>query len=122
MNWPDINPKCINEILITHQDTDHVDGIEIDSDNLFKESKIYIGKVENEYLEGRKRRKVYWGLYKLPHVNIANKKFLIDDEEVFYIKNIKVEAFLVPGHTCGHLVYLIDDTYLFTGDAIWFGA
>ena len=49
MNWLDINPKCINEILITHQDTDHVGAIEIDSDNLFKESKIYIGKVENDY-------------------------------------------------------------------------
>lgn len=59
MNWLDINPNSINEILITHQDTDHVGAIEIDSDNLFKESKIYIGKVENEYLEGRKRRKVY---------------------------------------------------------------
>ena len=31
---------------------------------------------------------------------------------VFYIENIKVEAFLVPGHTWGHLVYLIDDAYL----------
>ncbi|PMC53169.1 MBL fold metallo-hydrolase [Gemella sanguinis] len=122
MNWLDINPKCINEILITHQDTDHVGAIEIDSDNLFKKSKIYIGKVENDYLEGRKRRKVYWGLYKLPQVNITNEKTLIDDGEVFYIKNIKVEAFLVPGHTWGHLVYLIDDTYLFTGDTIWFGA
>ena len=59
MNWLGIDPKCINEILITHQDTDHVGDIEIGSDNLFKESKIYIGKVENEYLEGRKRRKVY---------------------------------------------------------------
>ena len=29
---------------------------------------------------------------------------------------------LVPGHTWGHLVYLIDDAYLFTGDTIWFGA
>lgn len=122
MRWLDINQKCINEILITHQDTDHVGAIEIDSDNLFKESKIYIGKIENEYLEGRKRRKVYWGLYKLPQVNIVNEKTLINDGEVFYIKNIKVEAFLVPGHTWGHLVYLIDDTYLFTGDTIWFGA
>jgi len=122
MNWLDINPNSINEILITHQDTDHVGAIEIDSDNLFKESKIYIGKIENEYLEGRKRRKVYWGLYKLPQVNIVNEKTLIDDGDVFYIKNIKVEAFLVPGHTWGHLVYLIDDTYLFTGDTIWFGA
>ena len=24
MRWLDINQKCINEILITHQDTDHV--------------------------------------------------------------------------------------------------
>lgn len=26
------------------------------------------------------------------------------------------------GHTWGHMVYLIDDKYLFTGDTIWFGA
>ena len=40
MNWLDINPKCINKILITHQDTDHVGAIKIDSDNLFKEEKF----------------------------------------------------------------------------------
>ena len=28
----------------------------------------------------------------------------------------------MPGHTWGHLVYLIDDRYLFTGDTLWFGA
>ena len=28
----------------------------------------------------------------------------------------------MPGHTWGHMVYLIDDKYLFTGDTIWFGA
>lgn len=32
------------------------------------------------------------------------------------------EWILVPGHTWGHMVYLIDDHYLFTGDTIWFGA
>ena len=122
MQWLDIDPKDIKEILITHQDTDHVGAIEKDSDGIFSESTIYIGKIENEYLEGRKRRKVFWGLYKLPQVYIDNKKVLIDDGQVFYIGNIKVEAFLVPGHTWGHLVYLIDDAYLFTGDTIWFGA
>ena len=33
----------------------------------------------------------------------------------------KIQCFLVPGHTWGHLCYLIDDKYLFTGDTIWFG-
>ena len=122
MSWLNISPKDIKEILITHQDTDHVGAIERGSDELFSESTIYIGRIENEYLEGRKRRKVFWGLHKLPQVNIDNKKVLIDDGEVFYIENIKIEAILVPGHTWGHLVYLIDDTYLFTGDTIWFGA
>ena len=29
---------------------------------------------------------------------------------------------MLSGHTWGHMVYLIDDKYLFTGDTIWFGA
>lgn len=121
MSWLNINPKNIKEILITHQDTDHVGALEKDSDNLFKDATIYIGKVENEYLEGKRKRKVFFGLSKLAQVIIDNKKVLIDDNEVFYIGPIKIEAFLVPGHTIGHLVYLIDDSYLFTGDTIWFG-
>ena len=122
MQWLKINPKEIKEILVTHQDTDHVGAIEQGSDGLFSDATIYIGKVENEYIEGHKHRKVFWGLTTLPQVIIDNQKVLIEDGEVFYIGNIKVEAILVPGHTWGHLVYLIDDSYLFTGDTIWFGA
>ena len=122
MQWLNINPKEIKEILVTHQDTDHVGAIEQGSDGLFNDAKIYIGKIENEYLEGHKHRKVFWGLTTLPQVVIDNQKVLIEDGQVFYIGNIKVEAILVPGHTWGHLVYLIDDAYLFTGDTIWFGA
>lgn len=122
MQWLNINPKQIKEILVTHQDTDHVGAIEKGSDELFSDATIYIGKVENEYLEGHKHRKVFWGLTTLPQVVIDNQKVLIEDGQVFYIGNIKVEAILVPGHTWGHLVYLIDDSYLFTGDTIWFGA
>ena len=122
MQWLNINPKQIKEILVTHQDTDHIGAIEQGSDELFSDATIYIGKVENEYLEGHKHRKVFWGLTTLPQVVIDNQKVLIEDGQVFYIGNIKVEAILVPGHTWGHLVYLIDDAYLFTGDTIWFGA
>lgn len=68
------------------------------------------------------RRRVIYGLYKLPQVTIPNKKLLLDDGEVFHIGDIKIVCFLVPGHTWGHMVYLIDDRYLFTGDTIRFGA
>ena len=61
-------------------------------------------------------------MYTLPQVTINNRKVLLKDGQVFHIDGIKVECFLVPGHTWGHMVYLIDDKYLFTGDTIWFGA
>ena len=122
MSWLDIEPSAIQHILITHQDTDHVGAAEADSDGLFRNAKLYIGESENRYLTGEVRRKVIFGMYKLPMVTINNEKVLLKDGEVFYINDVKVEAFLVPGHTWGHIDYLIDDKYLFTVDTIWFGA
>lgn len=68
------------------------------------------------------RRKVIYHLYKLPQVTIDNEKVLLSDGETLHIGDIKIQCMLVPGHTWGHMVYLIDDKYLFTGDTIWFGA
>ena len=121
MGWLDIDPAAIRHILITHQDTDHVGAVERDSGHLFDRAALYVGEIENRYLTGEVRRKVSFGFYKLPLVQIDNKKVLLKDGEVFHIEDIKVEAILVPGHTWGHMVYLIDDAYLFTGDTIWFG-
>jgi len=121
MGWIDLDPADIRHILITHQDTDHVGAAETDSDGLFRNATLYVGEEENKYLTGERRRRVIYGLYKLPMVHIDNHKELLRDGQLFDIEGIKVECFLVPGHTWGHMVYLIDDTYLFTGDTIWFG-
>ena len=122
MNRLGIDPSSIRHILITHQDTDHVGAVEADSLGLFKKAKLYIGEIENCYLTGEVRRKVIYHLYKLPQVTIKNEKVLLSDGEIIDIDGIKIECFLVPGHTWGHMAYLIDDKYLFTGDTIWFGA
>ena len=121
MEWLNIDPSTIKHILITHQDTDHVGALERDSELLFKDAKIYIGEIENRYLTGEVRRRVMHKMYKLPLVKINNEKVLLKDKDVFYIDGIKIECLLVPGHTWGHMIYLIDDEYLFTGDTIWFG-
>lgn len=122
MGWLDIDPASIKHILITHQDTDHVGALETDSEQLFKDAVVYIGEIENRYLTGETRRKVIHGLYKLPMVKTNNKRITLKYGEVFTIVDIKIECLLVPGHTWGHMVYLIDDEYLFTGDTIWFGS
>ena len=109
MGWLDLNPAEIRHILITHQDTDHVGALERDSELLFKDAMVYIGEIENRYLTGEVRRKVLHGAYKLPMVKTDNRRTLLRDGEVFQIGDIKIECILVPGHTWGHLVYLIDD-------------
>ena len=122
MGWLDIDPASIRHILITHQDTDHVGALETDSGQLFRDATVYIGEIENRYLTGETRRKVFHGFYKLPRVKMDNQKVLLKDGQVLRIGDIKIECILVPGHTWGHMVYLIDEKYLFTGDTIWFGA
>ncbi len=122
MGWLDIDPASIKHILITHQDTDHFGALERDSELLFKDATVYIGEIENRYLTGETRRKVFHGLYKLPMVRTDNPRVLLKDGQVLDFDGIKVECILVSGHTWGHMVYLIDSEYLFTGDTIWFGA
>ena len=122
MGWLDIDPAAISHILITHQDTDHVGALEPDSGQLFRNAEIYLSEIENRYLTGEVRRKVIFHLYNLPIVKTNNKKVLLTDGQILDFDGIKVEAILCPGHTWGHMVYLIDDEYLFTGDALWFGA
>ena len=121
MSWLELDPATIRHILITHQDTDHVGALETDSEQLFKDATVYIGEIENRYLTGETRRKVFHGAYRLPMVKMENRKVLLKDGEIIRIGDIKIECLLVPGHTWGHMVYLIDEEYLFTGDTIWFG-
>lgn len=122
MGWLGIDPKEVHHILITHQDTDHVGAVEADSPGLFRDATLYLSTEENRYLTGEVHRKVIYHLYTLPQVTIKNPKVLLRDGQVFEIDGIRIECFRVPGHTWGHMVYLIDDKYLFTGDTIWLGA
>jgi len=114
--------KGYDQVYVKVDDVNHVGAVEADSPGLFQNAALYIGEVENRYLTGEVRRKVLYHLYKLPQVTINNKKVLLQDGEVINIDGIKIECFFVPGHTWGHMVYLVDDRYLFTGDTIWFGA
>ena len=92
-----------------------------DSPGLFRQAKLYVGEIENRYLTGETRRRVMFHLYKLPQVTIRNEKVLLTDGQILEIGGVQVECVLVPGHTWGHMVYLVDEKYLFTGDTLWFG-
>ena len=85
MGWLGIDPKSIRHILITHQDTDHVGAVEVDSPGLFRDATLYVGEIEDRYLTGEVRRRVIYHLYKLPQVTINDQKVLLKDGQVFDI-------------------------------------
>ena len=103
-----IAPDKITAVLLTHTHGDHVAAIK-----LFKKAKIYLSKQEEQMINGEKSVFLWFGN------KIDTKVYsLIFDNQVFYIGNIKIKGILTPGHTPGSMSYLINDKYLFVGDAL----
>lgn len=104
----DIAPEKITALLLTHTDGDHVAAIK-----LFRNAKVYLSRPEEQLLNGKKSRFLIFGN------KIDTKSYtLIDDQQVITIGNTKIKGILTPGHTVGSMCYLVNDKYLFTGDAL----
>ena len=103
-----IDPDKIVALLLTHTDGDHVAAIK-----LFRNAKVYISRQEEQLLNGKKSRFFIFGN------KIDTKAYtLIDDQQVVIIGNTKIKGILTPGHTAGSMCYLVNEKYLFTGDAL----
>jgi hydroxyacylglutathione hydrolase len=103
-----IDPDKVIALLLTHTDGDHVAAIK-----LFRNAKVYLSRQEEQLLNGKKSRFFIFG-----NKIDAKAYTLIDDQQVFNIGNARVKGILTPGHTAGSMCYLVNDQYLFTGDAL----
>jgi len=104
----DIKPEKIIAVLLTHSDSDHVGAL-----NLFTNAKVYLSKQEEPLVTGEKSRVLFI------KNKIDTKAYTtLTDQQVLRIGNRNIQAVLTPGHTPGSMCFLIDDKYLFTGDAL----
>lgn len=113
-----INLNNIKHIFLTHADVDHAGGIDICGTNIFPNAQVYLGKHEEQYINNKMFRMKKAGIKIKNCVKIADGYKLVDDGQIFEIDGIKIEAIHVPGHTLGHMCYLVDDRVLITGDSL----
>ncbi len=103
-----IVPDRVKAVFFTHSDLDHTGGHEV-----FENAKFFFGKGEKELIEKKIPR--FFGI-------VYQKEFKSDytliEEGVIDICGIKVRAIETPGHTPGHMVYVVEDKYVFTGDLL----
>lgn len=102
-----INTEDVVAVLLTHSDGDHVKAL-----NLFKNAEIYLSNKEEQMINGQTSRFLFFG----NSIDISKYK-LLEDKQIFTIAATRIEGILTPGHTPGSMCYLINDKYLFTGDA-----
>lgn len=114
----DINPENIKHVFMTHTDVDHCGGLDVCGTKIYPKAQIYVGKEEQAYLNGTTQRMTKFFVKLKNCVTIADGYYLIDDNELFNIDGIKIRAIHTPGHTLGHMCYIIDEKVLFTGDCL----
>lgn len=101
----------IKYIFLTHTDYDHVAAL-----NQFPNAQIFLNANEKQMIDGMTKRKLFSRNSLSDGIDI-NSLTLLNDGDKIDVNGFSVECINAPGHTPGSMVYLINDKYLFTGDA-----
>jgi glyoxylase-like metal-dependent hydrolase (beta-lactamase superfamily II) len=110
-----IDLLSITHLFLTHTDMDHAGGVEESSNaDWFKNATIYLGREEEKLIT----KKYYRRFFFYTPIRIKRKYELLDDGDEIVVGRIKVKTLLTPGHTQGHLSFLINSKTLCTGDLL----
>ena len=111
MEQMSIDRHRVKGVFLTHTDYDHVASIV-----LFPNAAIYMSEQEEQMIDGSTSRQ-FLKKNSLPKLSDSNKIICLPNNEIIDICKHKVHIIWAPGHTKGSAIYVVDEKYLFTGDA-----
>lgn len=106
-----IDGQRVKSVFLTHTDYDHVDSV-----TLFPNATIYMSEKEEKMIDGSTNRQ-FLKKNSLPKLSESNKIVWLPDNEVIDLCEHRMRIIWAPGHTKGSAMYVLDERYLFTGDA-----
>jgi len=106
-----INLNDVKWIFLSHSDGDHLSAL-----TLFPNAEIFMSMDELPIINGTMKRSIFGGNNLPVGININKIIPLSNGQELIFNETI-VKCILAKGHTNGSMLYLVDDNYLFTGDA-----
>jgi glyoxylase-like metal-dependent hydrolase (beta-lactamase superfamily II) len=103
-----VNAVDVIAVFLTHTDIDHRASI-----SLFSNATVYISEEEEIMLN--------WNIHRTIFVKnrLSRTYKTMKNHETLTIKGTKIQAIVTPGHTIGSTCYLVNNKYLFTGDAVF---
>jgi len=102
-----IDTAKVIAVFLTHGDGDHTAAL-----STFSNAKIYLSRDEEQMINGKTAKMMFM------HNSISRKDYtLVDDGQKMIIGKTLITCISTPGHTPGSMSYLVNDTYLFVGDA-----
>ena len=102
-----IDTAKVVAVFLTHGDGDHTAAL-----SAFSNAKVYLSRDEEQMINGKTAKMMFM------HNSISRKDYtLLDDAQKVIIGKMLITCISTPGHTPGSMSYLVNDTFLFVGDA-----
>lgn len=121
LNFLGISPLDVKAVFLTHLDLDHAGGVDSRCENIFPHATIYLGKTEEKYLLRQLFRKKILGIGLTSPIQLEDGYQILENQQCSKVDGITITAISTPGHTMGHLSYLVNGLFLFVGDMLLLG-
>lgn len=104
-----LDPRKVAHVFLTHSDRDHVGGLPA-----LPEAKVHMPAAESKMLD-RSVARFFGFVYNRP---FGREYVALEDGEEMAVDGVSIRCIATPGHTAGHMSYLVNGKLLIAGDLL----